>query len=49
VRVHPVGVLEISAGETRLVPVLDWSRIAIRAVTLLGLWMVARALTRKRR
>ncbi len=49
VRVHPVGVLEITAEETRLVPVLDWTRIAVRAVTLLGLWMVVRALTRPRR
>ncbi len=44
VRVQPVGVLEVSAEQTRLVPVLDWTRIITRAITFVGLWLVVRAL-----
>ena len=49
VRVQPVGVLEVTQEETRLVPVLDWTRIITTALTFLGLWMVVRALRGGRR
>lgn len=48
VRVQPVGVLEITADETRLVPILDWSRIATTALTVFGVWMVVRTIFRRR-
>ncbi len=49
VRVQPVGVLEVTQEETRLVPVLDWTRIITTGLTFLGLWMVVRALRGGRR
>ncbi len=49
VRVQPVGVLEVTQGDTRLVPVLDWTRIITTALTFLGLWLVVRALRGGRR
>lgn len=44
VRVQPVGVLEVTADETRMVPVFDWTRIITTAITFLGLALVIRAL-----
>jgi len=49
VRVQPVGVLEVTAEETRLVPILDWTRIITTAITFLGFWLVMRALRGRRR
>jgi len=49
VRVQPVGMLEVTAEETRLVPIFDWTRIITTAITFLGLWLVARALRGRRR
>jgi uncharacterized spore protein YtfJ len=49
VRVHPVGVLEVTADETRIVPVFDWTRIITTAVTFLGVAMVIRALRGRRK
>jgi uncharacterized spore protein YtfJ len=49
VRVQPVGVLEVTAGETRIVPVFDWTRIITTAITFLGLAMVIRALRGRRK
>lgn len=49
VRVQPVAVLEVSEGGTRVVPVLDWTRIITTGLTFLGLWMVVRALRGRRR
>jgi len=48
VRVQPVGVLEVTEDETRLVPILDWTRIATTALTAFGVWMVFRTIFRKR-
>lgn len=47
VRVQPVAVLEVGAEQTRVLPVLDWTRMATRALTFLGLWMVVRAWRRR--
>jgi uncharacterized spore protein YtfJ len=47
VRVQPVAVLEVTDGDTRLVPVLDWTRILTTTITFLGLWMVIRAWRRR--
>jgi uncharacterized spore protein YtfJ len=48
VRVQPVGVLEIEDDETRLVPILDWTRIITTALTVVGIWAVFRTIFRRR-
>ena len=48
VRVLPVGVLEVTDYETRLVPIIDWTRIITTGVTVLGIWMGLRTIFRKR-
>jgi uncharacterized spore protein YtfJ len=48
VRVQPVGVLEITDYETRLVPVFDWTRIITTGITAFGLWMILRTIFRRR-
>lgn len=48
VRVQPVGVLEITDDDTRIVAALDWTRIATTALTVFGVWMVFRQVFRKR-
>ena len=47
VRVRPVGVLEVTADETRLVPVIDWTRVITTAIVLTGAWMIVRAVFRR--
>ena len=49
VRVQPIGVLEVTADDTRLVPVLDWTRIITTGLTFFGLWMIVRALRGRRK
>ncbi len=49
VRVQPVGVLEVTGDETRMVPVLDWTRIITTGITLLGVWLAVRALRGRRK
>ncbi len=49
VRVQPIGVLEVTDDETRLVPVLDWTRIITTGLTFFGLWMIVRALRGRRK
>jgi uncharacterized spore protein YtfJ len=49
VRVQPVGVLEVTPEDTRLVPILDWTRIITTGLTFLGLWLVVRALKGRRK
>lgn len=48
VRVQPVGVLEVTEDETRLVPILDWTRIATTAITGVAALLIVRAIFRKR-
>jgi uncharacterized spore protein YtfJ len=48
VRVQPVGVLEVDGDETRLVPIVDWTRIITTALTAFGIWMVFRTIFRRR-
>lgn len=48
VRVQPVALLRVMEGSTRLVPILDWTRIITTAITFLGLWLVIRALRNRR-
>ncbi len=48
VRVLPVGVLEVDADETRMIPVLDWTRIITTGLTVFGIWMVFRTIFRRR-
>lgn len=49
VRVQPVAVLEVTGDDTRLLPVLDWTRIITTGLTFMGIWMIVRALFRHRR
>ena len=48
VRVQPVGVLEVTEEETRLVPIVDWTRIITTGITAFGIWMVFRTIFRRR-
>ena len=48
VSVQPVGVLEVEDDETRLVPILDWTRIITTGLTAFGVWMVFRTIFRRR-
>ncbi len=48
VRVHPVGVLEITEDDTRLIPILDYTRIITTGLTALGAWMIFRTIFRRR-
>jgi uncharacterized spore protein YtfJ len=48
VRVQPVGVLEVTDYETRLVPIFDWTRIITAAIAAFGVWMALRAIFRRR-
>lgn len=49
VRVQPVGVLEVTADETRMVPIFDWTRIITTAIMFLGVAMVIRVLRGRRK
>ena len=49
VRVQPVGVLEVTDYETRLVPIFDWTRIVTAPITAVGIWMALRTVFRRRR
>jgi uncharacterized spore protein YtfJ len=48
VRVSPVGVLEVTDGETRLVPILDWTRIITTGLTAAGAYLIFRTIFRRR-
>lgn len=48
VRVQPVGVLEVTEDETRLVPILDYTRIITTGLTVVGAWLIFRTIFRKR-
>lgn len=43
VRVRPVAVVEAGPEGTRVLPVLDWTRMAMRLLTLTGLCMLVYA------
>jgi uncharacterized spore protein YtfJ len=47
VRVQPVGVLEITDHETRLVPIIDWTRIISSGLTFFGVWMIIRTIFKR--
>jgi uncharacterized spore protein YtfJ len=49
VRIQPVGVLEVTPEDTRLVPVFDWTRIITTGIIAFGIWMVIRALRGRRK
>ncbi|HUF53862.1 MAG TPA: spore germination protein GerW family protein [Dehalococcoidia bacterium] len=48
VRVLPVGVLEIEDDQTRVVPVIDWSRVITTGLTVFGVWMIFRTIFRRK-
>lgn len=47
VRVQPVGVLEVTDDETRLVPIMDWTRIITSGLTFFGVWMIVRTIFKR--
>jgi uncharacterized spore protein YtfJ len=47
VRVQPVAVLEVTEDQTRLMPIMDWTRIVTAGITALGIVLVVRAIFRK--
>jgi len=49
VRVQPVAVLEVTGDDTRVLPVLDWTRIITTGMTIFGAWMLVRSLFRRGR
>lgn len=49
VRVQPVAVLEVTGDDTRVLPVIDWTRIITTGITIFGMWMLVRSLFRRRR
>jgi uncharacterized spore protein YtfJ len=49
VRVQPVAVLEVTGDESRILPVIDWTRIITTAITMFGMWMLIRSLFRRGR
>lgn len=48
VRVQPVAVLEVTEDETKLRPIMDWTRLATTAITAVAAVLVVRAIFRKR-
>ena len=48
VRVYPVSVLEVTEYETRMVPILDWTRIITTGLTAVGAYMALRTIFKKR-
>jgi uncharacterized spore protein YtfJ len=48
VRVYPVGVLEVTEYETRMVPILDWTRIITTGLAAAGAYMALRTLFKRR-
>jgi uncharacterized spore protein YtfJ len=48
VRVQPVAVLEVTGDESRILPVIDWTRIISTAITMFGMWMLVRSVFRRR-
>jgi uncharacterized spore protein YtfJ len=49
VRVQPVAVLEVTGDDSRVLPVIDWTRIITTAITMFGMWMLIRSLFRRGR
>ena len=48
VRVQPVAVVEVTEDETRLIPIIDWTRIITAGITAAGVYLVVRRLFRNR-
>jgi uncharacterized spore protein YtfJ len=49
VRIQPVAVLEVTGDDSRILPVIDWTRIITTAITMFGMWMLIRSLFRRGR
>jgi uncharacterized spore protein YtfJ len=47
VRVQPVAVLEVTEEETKLRPIMDWTRLVTTTITALAVVLVVRAIFRK--
>ena len=49
VRVHPVAILEVSGGQTKVIPVLDWTRIITTLITVLAPMIIMRLFRKGKR
>ncbi len=48
VRVQPVAILEVTEDETRMMPIMDWTRIVTTTITAVGVFLVVRQIFGKR-
>jgi len=48
VRVQPVAVLEVTEDDTRLMPIIDWSRLATAAIAAVAAVLIVRRIFRSR-
>jgi len=48
VRVQPVAVLEVTEDDTRLMPIIDWSRLATTAIAAVAAVLIVRRIFRSR-
>ena len=48
VRVQPVAVLEVTEDNTRVVPIIDWARLATTAIAAVAAIMIVRRIFRGR-
>jgi len=48
VRVQPVAVIEVTEDDTRLMPIIDWSRLATTAIAAVAAVLIVRRIFRSR-
>jgi len=48
VRVQPVAILEVTEDDTRLMPIIDWSRLATTAIAAVAAVLIVRRIFRSR-
>ncbi len=49
VQAHPVAILEVTPEDTRVLPVMDYTRLASRFIAGLFIWWILRSLLRRSR
>jgi len=48
VRVQPVAIVEVTEDQTRLLPIIDWTRLATAGITAVAAVLIVRQLFRRR-
>jgi uncharacterized spore protein YtfJ len=48
VRVQPIALIETTPMGSRVLPVIDWTRLARLVLMFAGIWMIVRAIRRRR-